>query len=965
MSKISELSDGGSLQPTDFLIAVRSGANVKVQADQTEFDRIRLGDNEKIELGNNQDLQIYHDGTNSYISDQGTNDLKVLATDFQLKNSADNEFMMTAVTDGAVTLYHNGSARLASSATGIDITGTVQATGYLAVEGTSGNTGAAGDRWIGGDGTAGTWFYNVPTGSNHYFGVNNTNKLVVNTSGIDVTGTATVDGILNSLASEFYASHGALVTTGSTAKVYATGSSFDGVNGSLVLQSRPTAGADVYVAAGATPKVVAKFLDGGDVHFFEDLGVTPKFVWDASSESLGIGTSSPDSPLEIQAATNSSSDTTYLKLYNAGENVGNIDFENGNGSLARITGTKEGAGASANDGILTFSTAFDSSLAERMRINSSGNVGIGGNGTGNGLGVYLSKGTGANFFEASDGTKTMITGSDSSQDFVKIGSLSAHPVGFVVGNGEKMRIDSSGNLLVRQTSAAVSDTHDGGTVEQFWGNQFSSSNSSNTKVMIGTGSTEGYVGASRLSSSGKYVVNSYLRFDNTNATAGSDAGQILFFTQSGGTNAAERMRIDSSGNVTVRTDTAGSPTRLIVSNGGTVQSGTAARLSFYEGATEASYIERRRDGSGITAFVTPADDNDIVFESAGSIGEFARFDSGNLLVGTTDSVIWNEAATDTSKEGVVIEPKSIQISRFEDTPLLINRQGNEGTLQVFAQDGTIIGSLGAYNSANYIQSGSAGSYTGLYFNTDKIEPVGNASGDIRADATVSLGSTASRFSDLFLSGTSSANQYRLKNGTTTTGGLFHEKDLVGSGSSYDTSLFAETGNALHFMVNGSATPVGTFDTDGRLLVSNSIASNFIQYNTQSNSSGYLLGLDTASTALIYFYKSGSQFVGSISTNGTTTAYNTSSDQRLKDNIEDAPSASADIDAIKVRSFDWKADGSHQKYGMVAQELVNVAPDSVSFSEDPDGMMGVDYSTLVPMLVKEIQQLRQRVAQLEE
>jgi len=107
-------------------------------------------------------------------------------------------------------------------------------------------------------------------------------------------------------------------------------------------------------------------------------------------------------------------------------------------------------------------------------------------------------------------------------------------------------------LLVRQTSAAVSDVHDGGTVEQFWGNQFSSSNSTNTKVMIGTGSNEGYVGSSRLSSSGKYVVNSYLRFDNTNATAGSDAGQIMFFTQSGGTNAAERMRIDEFGGLAIK-----------------------------------------------------------------------------------------------------------------------------------------------------------------------------------------------------------------------------------------------------------------------------------------------------------------------------------------------------------------------------------------------------------------------------
>ena len=106
-------------------------------------------------------------------------------------------------------------------------------------------------------------------------------------------------------------------------------------------------------------------------------------------------------------------------------------------------------------------------------------------------------------------------------------------------------------------------------------------------------------------------------------------------------------------------------------------------------------------------------------------------------------------------------------------------------------------------------------------------------------------------------------------------------------------------------------------------------------------------------------------VGSIVTSGSATTYATSSDERLKDNIVDAPSASSDIDAIQVRSFDWKADGSHQKYGMVAQELTTVAPEAVSTPEDPDEMMGVDYSKLVPMLIKEIQTLRSRVQQLEQ
>ena len=103
-------------------------------------------------------------------------------------------------------------------------------------------------------------------------------------------------------------------------------------------------------------------------------------------------------------------------------------------------------------------------------------------------------------------------------------------------------------------------------------------------------------------------------------------------------------------------------------------------------------------------------------------------------------------------------------------------------------------------------------------------------------------------------------------------------------------------------------------------------------------------------------------VGTIQTSGSSTLYNTSSDQRLKDNIVDAPAGN--IDAIRVRSFDWKADGSHQTYGMVAQELVDVAPEAVSQGETEDDMWGVDYSKLVPMMIKEIQELKAKVTALE-
>ena len=122
---------------------------------------------------------------------------------------------------------------------------------------------------------------------------------------------------------------------------------------------------------------------------------------------------------------------------------------------------------------------------------------------------------------------------------------------------------------------------------------------------------------------------------------------------------------------------------------------------------------------------------------------------------------------------------------------------------------------------------------------------------------------------------------------------------------------------------------------------------------------------TGSGSLYMQFSYNSSALGSISQHGTSQIlFNTTSDERVKENIIDAPSSSDDIDAIQVRSFDWKADGEHQKYGMIAQELLEVAPDSVSVPEDSEEMMGVDYSKLVPMLIKEIQLLRQRVASLE-
>lgn len=119
---------------------------------------------------------------------------------------------------------------------------------------------------------------------------------------------------------------------------------------------------------------------------------------------------------------------------------------------------------------------------------------------------------------------------------------------------------------------------------------------------------------------------------------------------------------------------------------------------------------------------------------------------------------------------------------------------------------------------------------------------------------------------------------------------------------------------------------------------------------------------SATGSLYYAFNYAGTTIGSITQSGTTAVlYNTTSDQRLKENIVDAPQGN--IDGIKVRSFDWIADGSHQDYGMIAQELYDVAPYAVTGIPDSEEMMSVDYSKLVPMMIKEIQSLKAEVATL--
>ena len=90
---------------------------------------IDLADNQKIRFGTGNDLEIYHDGTNSIIKDAGVGNLQVQANNLVLENTAGTNYL-AGVSGAEVVLYHNGNSRLATASGGVTITGTCTATAY-------------------------------------------------------------------------------------------------------------------------------------------------------------------------------------------------------------------------------------------------------------------------------------------------------------------------------------------------------------------------------------------------------------------------------------------------------------------------------------------------------------------------------------------------------------------------------------------------------------------------------------------------------------------------------------------------------------------------------------------------------------------------------------------------------------------------------------------------------------------
>ena len=585
-----------------------------------------------------------------------------------------------------------------------------------------------------------------------------------------------------------------------------------------------------------------------------------------SSENVGIGNSSPSAQLQVGSGTDALT----------GTGTGQICLS-GAGQTIAVTGKpavyhRNGVGLGLySDASMSFEINGSTSKTEAMRIDSSGNVGIGTSIPTEKLSIlggHVSVGdsTGAN------GTEFLLEGYRELYNAAKYGNTSirttystttnASDMLFYTASGgtntaEAMRIDSSGNVGVGTSSPSdyyatelVVDASDEGGIS----------------VVNGTTETGYLMFADGTSGTDRY--SGYLSYDhNVDALTSRSAGYINFMT-SGGT---ERMRIDSNGNIAI---------------GGTSASNFSGYVTLDLRDTTGGLIDFSEAGAGVYARIQAVVNN--------SLNIFNR-QAYPLILGTNDT---ERMRIDSSgRVGIGTSSPSAKLEVIHGNV----SQGNGVTFgRTASQSWDFWGDSGAnvlYSKGNFAIIGTSDSQD-LSFRTNNTDRM-------RIDTSGNV-----------LINQSSSN-------------LTYGKLQVSAGG--ETAGFGGI--------------VGFFDTDGSVASSNLIQLLAFSGDTDATGGQFIRFSDSNST------------MGSVSAaSGTTVSYNTSSDRRMKENIVDASSQLDVINNIQIREFDWIKNGHHE-VGVIAQELNEVIPNVVQeggedVNEEP---WGVDYGKLTPYLIKAMQE----------
>jgi hypothetical protein len=589
---------------------------------------MNFGDSDKAIFGAGNDLEIYHDGSNSYISDVGIGDLYIIGGNDLRLQTPDGEAGLTVNQNGSVQVYHDNAEKLATTATGIDVTGTATMDGLTVNSNDAQNVLLRDDNSFSGadnqiklaiapsisvGNSAGIAFGTFS--SDDYwkqgifwqrvanFGVGD--LIIANRENADTVTVTDADQRLRIASNgdiSFYED------TSTTPKFFwdASAESLT-LNSTLKVEGGTTngfvqaSGTSFQIGASTASNLIAytnnterlRIASNGDISFYEDTGTTPKFFWDASAERLGIGTSSPTRALHVNSG--------------AANEVARFESTDTEALIELVDTTGSAQIRSRND--LRFYTNGGSTRA--MDIDSSGNVGIGTSSPSVKLDVngevYVSPNTaGKNTFQlttnaSNDARLKMLSDTTLKVDIQANGASYFNGGNVGIGTSTTNWVLQTGNLRGTSTAPSFAGTGDGFAVD----------------VYNETNPYERHISLAALG-------------------AGTAVADMSFYVDSGSA-AVQAMTIDPSGNVGIGTS---SPTEALTVVSGTnttvAQFGGTAGGADPRGLTISTFSSAGGGDCGVDFNAAVNNIGYGAFTFSASTNERMRIDSsGNLMVGTT------------------------------------------------------------------------------------------------------------------------------------------------------------------------------------------------------------------------------------------------------------------------------------------------------------------------------------------
>ncbi len=435
-----------------------------------------------------------------------------------------------------------------------------------------------------------------------------------------------------------------------------------------------------------------------------------------------------------------------------------------------------------------------------------------------------------------------------------------------------------------------------------------------------------------------------------NIENGRRANTLTFYGNPGG----ERMCIDSSGNVGIGTS---SPTDILNINKSDATSYDAS--SVQAGGARLSIFNRNNTLSDTFA--------DIHFKCHSTSSGEARIGMELPSISNSELFFVTENSSTLAERMRIASSGKVGIGTSSPGyPLQINSSAQTTLLHLVSTAGTFSAITFANTGSNdSISIGAENDDIKLRTDDGVIKFFTNENSEkMRIDSTGNVG----------ISGIPDSGRKLHIEGNDTTVGITL-KDTAGSqygiNSDGGSLIFkSDSDNAERMRIDSSGSVF--FNTNGNAVSASQPGASFTLDNTGSNAGKVSLQLGTPVTGgdtMLQFINSNGQ-VGYISVSGTSTAYNTSSDYRLKENVSYDFDATTRLKQLKPARFNFITDADTTVDGFLAHEVSSVVPEAISGEKDavdeegnPE-YQGIDQSKLVPLLVKTIQELEARITTLE-